>query len=179
MRVAQLNARQVEFGAGLGQFALQADQFVGRNQVAFTQAFGGAGIGGTLAYIGLALGHLGRTVVGGEAEQQLTLLDRVAFVLIQARHRTADLRTQLDPAPGFDLPLHNVLALHWAGFQPLHFNLGQTLFLHWRIGRGGFLGLEQRAAEQPQHEQQTDGDGDQPGAFGQLTEHGGYSWQWG
>ena len=104
------------------------------------------------------------------------MLDRVAFILIQTYHRAADLRAQFDPAPGFDLPLYHMLALHRAGFQPLHFNLGQALFFCGRIGRGGFLSLEQRTAEQPEHEQQTDGDGDQPGAFEQLTEHGGYSW---
>ena len=69
LRIAQLNARQVQLGTGLGQLALQADQLVGGNHVAFTQPFGSAGIGGALAYIRFTLGHLGRAVVRGQAKQ--------------------------------------------------------------------------------------------------------------
>ena len=173
--VVQLNARQVQFGLGLGQFALQANQLIGGHQLAFAQPFSRADIGSALAHIGFTLGDLGRAVVGREAQQALALFDRIPFVLIQTVYGAADLCAQLDPAPGFYLALHHMLALHGFGLQPLHLNLGQVLFGRGVVRAGGFLRFEHATAKQPQQQGQADGNGNQPGAFGQRTEHAGFT----
>jgi len=171
-RAAQGQTGGVEPGMGAGQLAFHLEQVIVGQQFLPIQAPRGGRGGFLLAHIGLIARQFGRPAVAGESQQHIAGGHAAALVEVQRDHAGVDLRAQIDPAPGLQLPLYQVLALHRPGLAPFELHLRQGILTGNRlIGRRLLAGLEPVAGDQPEQQGDAQNNGQQPGTLEESTQH--------